>query len=106
VSSAALGDESSGGVPKWLNGADCKSAGYGLRRFESYPHHSVAPVVGVDGWSRWWWLVGIAGVAQLVERKPSKLDVAGSSPVSRFVGIGESGNGESEPRAINGPRNT
>ncbi len=25
----------------------------------------------------------IAGVAQLVERKPSKLDVAGSSPVSR-----------------------
>src|SRR6185295_654582 len=23
----------SGGVPKWLNGADCKSAGYGLRRF-------------------------------------------------------------------------
>ena len=25
-----------------------------------------------------------AGVAQLVERKPSKLDVAGSSPVSRF----------------------
>ena len=27
---------------------------------------------------------GLAGVAQLVERKPSKLDVAGSSPVSRF----------------------
>ena len=26
---------------------------------------------------------GVAGVAQLVERKPSKLDVAGSSPVSR-----------------------
>ena len=26
---------------------------------------------------------GNAGVAQLVERKPSKLDVAGSSPVSR-----------------------
>jgi hypothetical protein len=25
----------------------------------------------------------LAGVAQLVERKPSKLDVAGSSPVSR-----------------------
>src|SRR5689334_23932326 len=32
----------SGGVPKWLNGADCKSAGYGLRRFESYPHHCVS----------------------------------------------------------------
>ena len=28
-------------------------------------------------------LFGVAGVAQLVERKPSKLDVAGSSPVSR-----------------------
>jgi hypothetical protein len=28
-----------------------------------------------------------AGVAQLVERKPSKLDVAGSSPVSRFVAL-------------------
>jgi hypothetical protein len=26
----------------------------------------------------------LAGVAQLVERKPSKLDVAGSSPVSRL----------------------
>ena len=28
---------------------------------------------------------GDAGVAQLVERKPSKLDVAGSSPVSRSL---------------------
>ena len=28
----------------------------------------------------------LAGVAQLVERKPSKLDVAGSSPVSRSAG--------------------
>ena len=28
---------------------------------------------------------GVAGVAQLAERKPSKLDVAGSSPVSRSV---------------------
>ncbi len=39
---------------------------------------------------------GNAGVAQLVERKPSKLDVAGSSPVSR--------SGESLPgdRQLNG----
>ena len=29
-----------------------------------------------------------AGVAQLVERKPSKLDVAGSSPVSRLPNAG------------------
>ena len=32
-------------------------------------------------------MFGVAGVAQLVERKPSKLDVAGSSPVSRLWGI-------------------
>ena len=31
-----------------------------------------------------------AGVAQLVERKPSKLDVAGSSPVSRSDLVGRS----------------
>ena len=30
---------------------------------------------------------GTAGVAQLVERKPSKLDVAGSNPVSRSASI-------------------
>ena len=28
-----------GGVPKWPTGADCKSAGLRLRRFESFPHH-------------------------------------------------------------------
>jgi hypothetical protein len=32
---------------------------------------------------------GDAGVAQLVERKPSKLDVAGSSPVSRLLRMQE-----------------
>jgi hypothetical protein len=29
----------------------------------------------------------VAGIAQLVERKPSKLGVAGSSPVSRSIFI-------------------
>ena len=29
---------SSGEVPEWLKGADCKSAGCGLRWFESTPH--------------------------------------------------------------------
>ena len=38
--------------------------------------------MGASGWARW---NEHAGVAQLVERKPSKLDVAGSSPVSRSV---------------------
>jgi hypothetical protein len=28
-----------GQVPEWLKGADCKSAGFGLRRFESFPVH-------------------------------------------------------------------
>ena len=42
-----------------------------LRRFESFPHHFVARAR--------------AGVAQLVEHQPSKLRVAGSSPVARSV---------------------
>ena len=43
-----------------------------------------------------------AGVAQLVERKPSKLDVAGSSPVSRsWSGIGNRESGiETRPTAL------
>src|SRR5262249_55972984 len=28
-----------GGVPKRSTGTDCKSVGFGLRRFESFPHH-------------------------------------------------------------------
>ena len=87
--SSVSGARDLGGVPKWLNGADCKSAGYGLRRFESYPHHH-----GSSGGNREEGgasakcirLSSVAGVAQLVERKPSKLDVAGSSPVSRSGG--------------------
>ena len=31
-----------GEVPEWLKGADCKSAGYGLRGFESLSHHHVS----------------------------------------------------------------
>src|SRR5881628_4014097 len=43
-----------------------------LRRFESFPHHFVARGARAH-----------AGVAQLVEHQPSKLRVAGSSPVAR-----------------------
>ena len=86
-----------GGVPKWPTGADCKSAGSRLRRFESFPHHNGAGFSGRrvgSVYSRAGWnerrdgqhRAGFAGVAQLVERKPSKLDVAGSSPVSRSEG--------------------
>ena len=56
-----------GQVPKWPNGAGCKPAAETLRRFESFPAHFFH-----------------AGIAQLVERWPSKPSVAGSNPVSRF----------------------
>ena len=52
---------------------DCKSVGFHLRRFESCsPHIALKDQT-----------LKIAGVAQLVERQPSKLNVAGSNPVSR-----------------------
>ena len=41
-----------------------------------------------------------AGVAQLVERKPSKLDVAGSSPVSRS---GKNGRRAAVAACVSGP---
>ena len=41
--------------------------------------------LGVEGRRRSGEAIAPAGVAQLVERKPSKLDVAGSSPVSRSL---------------------
>ncbi len=40
-------------MPEWLKGADCKSAGFGLRRFESFSLHQNA------------WIAWLAGVAQL-----------------------------------------
>ena len=40
LSGAVLSGFGSGGVPKRPTGADCKSAGLCLRRFESFPHHS------------------------------------------------------------------
>jgi hypothetical protein len=33
-------------------------------------------------------LYGFAGIAQLVERQPSKLNVVGSNPISRSVVVG------------------
>src|SRR5690606_34656187 len=46
-----------GGVPKRPTGADCKSAGFCLRRFESYPLHH------------------LCGCSSMVEPQPSKLMV-------------------------------
>ena len=66
-----------GEVPEWPKGTDCKSVGDSLRRFKSSPpHHSNTGVV---------WDVGIAGIAQWLELQPSKLNVAGSNPVSRSI---------------------
>ena len=61
------GEGKKGEVPEWPKGADCKSAGDAFEG--SNPSLSTS----------------FAGIAQLVERKPSKLGVAGSSPVSRSI---------------------
>ena len=58
--------------------ADCKSAG-----LTPYEGSNPSPTIRAMGVGRGRWAERCAGVAQLVERKPSKLDVAGSSPVSR-----------------------
>ena len=60
----------SGGVTEWLMVADCKSAGL-------TPYVGSNPTPTMDAGPS-------AGVAQLVEHQPSKLRVAGSSPVARF----------------------
>ena len=74
-----------GQVAKWSNATDCKSVGFGLRRFKSFPAHmSVAQATRTQAGKKFRRArVGFAGVTQLVESQPSKLLVAGSSPVSR-----------------------
>jgi hypothetical protein len=59
--------------------ADCKSAGL-TPYVGSNPTPTMSGGSGAD-----------AGVAQLVEHQPSKLRVAGSSPVARFAEDGEGG---------------
>ena len=70
VGSAGQGTVRRGEVPEWPKGADCKSAGYA---FEG-SNPSLSTIL-------------FAGIAQLVEREPSKLGVAGSSPVSRSKAV-------------------
>ena len=64
-------DSSLGRVPERSKGTDCKSVATGFEG--SNPSPSTAAMTGDE----------FAGVAQLVELQPSKLDVAGSRPVSR-----------------------
>ena len=64
-----------GRVPERSKGTDCKSVATGFEG--SNPSPSTAAMNGaING-------LKFAGVAQLVELQPSKLDVAGSRPVSR-----------------------
>src|SRR5664280_281649 len=77
-----------GEIPKWPTGADCKSAGECLRRFESCsPHFKRIATVNLIFFEEFTGLFGRyqAGVAQLVEHQPSKLRVADSSSVSRSL---------------------
>jgi hypothetical protein len=60
-----------GVVPEWPKGADCKSASVSFRWFESTPRHH--------------FLFVSAGVAQLVERHPSKVDVESSNLFARSI---------------------
>ena len=70
-------DRSNGVVAKWSNAAGCKPAGHAPSKVRILP---APPVVNFRL---------RAGVAQLVEHQPSKLRVAGPSPVSRSIGKGE-----------------
>ena len=63
-----------GRVPEWPKGTDCKSVVSDFEGSNPSPSTSAGRSVG-----------RFAGVAQLVELQPSKLDVAGSRPVSRSV---------------------
>jgi hypothetical protein len=64
-----------GRVPERSKGTDCKSVATGFEG--SNPSPSTAMNGAINQF------VQFAGVAQLVELQPSKLDVAGSRPVSR-----------------------
>src|SRR6266496_4159386 len=76
---ASSDQQASGRVPEWSKGTDCKSVATGFEGSNPSPSTPVTmmvePMVGANNES--------AGVAQLVELQPSKLDVAGSRPVSR-----------------------
>ena len=66
TSSVLFCNDIDGEIPKRPTGADCKSVVFRLRRFESCSPHERN-----------------AGVTQLVECQPSKLNVASSSLVAR-----------------------
>ena len=66
-------NSSLGRVPERSKGTDCKSVATGFEGSNPSPSTAAAKHGAIN----------FAGVAQLVELQPSKLDVAGSRPVSR-----------------------
>jgi hypothetical protein len=78
-----------GEVPEWPKGAVCKTAGSAFGG--SNPPLSICTEIPLVGLVKEYGVCMkefvFAGIAQLVEHQPSKLRVAGSSPVSRFVGL-------------------
>ena len=76
-----------GRVPEWTKGADCKSAGWRLRWFESVPAHYGTGCVPVKSTRpfRVYFLLGApllpAHIAQSVEHILGKNEVIGSSPI-------------------------
>ncbi len=82
-----------GGIPKWPTGADCKSVGVSLRRFESCSPHKqkfkfkkrISIKLKHKEQKFGFRNLNHAGVAQLVERHPSKVNVVGSSPIARSL---------------------
>ena len=74
---SSVENESLGRVPERSKGTDCKSVATGFEGSNPSPSTAATKRAMERGNEEF------AGVAQLVELQPSKLDVAGSRPVSR-----------------------
>ena len=80
-------------MPEWLKGADCKSAGSGLRGFESLSHHILfpSPLFLEAGGRQFQFLpnvlpsAAVTVVAQLVEQRIPNPQVGGSIPSDRAL---------------------
>ena len=80
-----------GEIPKWPTGADCKSAGFYLRWFESIFSHESPTLIRSGFYFEKKFSKKQAEVAQSVEHQPSKLRVAGSNLVFRSLSQCSSG---------------
>jgi hypothetical protein len=76
---SSVDNESLGRVPERSKGTDCKSVATGFEGSNPSPSTAETTTAITSEMGS----MEFAGVAQLVELQPSKLDVAGSRPVSR-----------------------